>query len=254
MLKCPNCGAPLPATGVAEQRACTYCGALLHVPKPAPAMQAPRAATQPQASRAVLLVSVVGLSSLALAAGVVTFRSMMSSMSAAPVPQGAPAGAEQAAQAAVQAALPPTPPRVAWNRLEGIDIHATADQAKVSLKQQFPEAKVEQDKDYRIALDHPILSDVFYSWDWGCTCLERALFFFKDYPTRMKTPEAFIPCLERGFGAISTSAPPFDYDWPAHGDLPHVHLGPQDLTIDLARGTSEVSYRKALGILGGCRN
>jgi len=250
MLKCPNCGAPLQGTGMAEQRACTYCGALLQVPKPAPAMQAPRAATQPQASRAVLLVSVLGLLSLALAAGVTTFRTVMSSMSPAPVPRATPAVAAQA----TEAALPQGPPRVAWNRLEGIDIHATVDQAKVALKQQFPEAKVDQDKEYRIDLDHPILSDVFYSWDWGCTCLERAVFFFKDYPTRMKTPEAFIPCLERGLGAISTSAPPFDYDWPAHGDLPHVHLGPQDLTIDLARGTSEVSYRKALRILGGCRN
>ncbi len=250
MLKCPNCGAPLPGGGMAEQRACSYCGVLLQVPKPAPATQAPRAPAQRQSSRAILLVSVLGLLSLALAAGVVTFRTMMSSMSSAPVPEASPAAAEQAAQAA----LPPTPPRVAWNRLAGIDIHATADQAKVSLKQQFPEAKVEQDKDYRIDLDHPILSDAFYSWDWGCTCLERAVFFFKDYPTRMKTPEAFIPCLERGLGAVTTSAPPFDYDWPAHGDLPHVHLGPQILTIDLARGTSEVSYRKVLGILGSCRN
>ena len=253
MLKCPNCGAPLQGTGMAEQRACTYCGTLLQVPKPAPAMQAPRAAAQPHSSRAILLVSVLGLLSLALAAGVVTFRTVMSSMSAVAVPEGSPAGAEQAAQVA-QVALPPTPPRVAWNRLEGIDIHATVDQAKVALKQQFPEAKVDQDKEYRIDLDHPILSDVLYSWDWGCTCLERAVFYFKDYPTRMKTTEAFIPCLERGLGAITTSAPPFDYDWPAHGDLPHVHLGPQILMIDLPRGTSEVSYRKVLGILGSCRN
>jgi hypothetical protein len=34
--------------------------------------------------------------------------------------------------------------------------------------------------------------------------LERAVFFFKDYPTRMKTAEAFIPCLERGLGPLTT--------------------------------------------------
>ena len=72
MLKCPNCGAPLQASGMAEQRACAYCGALLQVPKPTPAMHAPRAqpATQAQSSRAILVVAIFGMLSLtALAAG-----------------------------------------------------------------------------------------------------------------------------------------------------------------------------------------
>ena len=145
---------------------------------------------------------------------------------------------------------------MAWNRLEGIDIHATVDQAKVALKQQFPEAKVDQDKQYRLDLDHPILSDVLYNWEWGCSCLDRVVFFFKDYPTRMKTPEAFIPCLTRGLGPLTSSAPPFDYDWPAHGESSRTCTSARkDLTIDIARSTTlKLSYRKALRILGSCRN
>jgi hypothetical protein len=138
--------------------------------------------------------------------------------------------------------------------LEAIDIHATVDQAKISVKRQFPEAKVEQDKDYRLDLDHPILSDVLYPWDWGCACLEHIVFYFKDYPTRMKTQEAFIPCLTRGLGQPTSSAPPFDYEWAAHGELPLVHLGPQDLSISIARSTSEAAYRNVLRVLDGCRN
>ncbi|MEO7035104.1 MAG: zinc ribbon domain-containing protein [Polyangiaceae bacterium] len=250
VLKCPNCGAPLQSSAT-EQRACTYCGALLHVPKPAPAVYAPLAQPHPQSSRAILVVAVLGLLSVALAVGVATFRSVQSSMSADPTPHATLAVAGAAAPGA---AAPQTPAGAAWNRLEAIDIHATVEQAKISMKQQFPDAKVDQDKEYRMDLDHPILSSAYYPWDWGCTCLERVIFFFKDYPTRMKTPEAFIPCLVRGLGPIASSAPPFDYDWPAHGDVPHVHLGPQLLMVYLPHGTSEASYRNVLRVLGGCRN
>jgi hypothetical protein len=205
----------------------------------------------PQSSRAILLAAITVMSMLALGAGVVTYRVVLSSMTPTPLPQTAP---PMAAAAGVAATAPQTPNGVAWNRLESIDIHATVEQAKISLKRQFPEAKIEQDKEYRMDLDHPILGSVYYPWDWGCACLERVVFFFKDYPTRMKTQDAFIPCLARGLGPVAKSAPPFDYDWPAHGDVPHVHLGPQDLTLDLPRGTSEASYRSALRVLGGCRN
>lgn len=256
LLKCPNCGAPLQGVNLAGQHACTYCGALLQVPKaappPAPPLRMPTPAAAPRAPRAVLVVSIVMLLGIALAAGVTTFRALTASMSpplvAAPVPAAA-------APRAVGATAAPQPPvGIPWSRLEAIDIHATTDQAKVALRQQFPEAKVEQDKDYRLDLDHPILSDVFYSWNWGCTCLERVVFFFKDYPTRMKTQEAFIPCLVRGLGPLTTSAPPFDYDWAANGDMPRVHLGPQTLTISIEHSTSEATYRKVLRVLGGCRN
>ncbi|HEX3850761.1 MAG TPA: hypothetical protein VHW01_07325 [Polyangiaceae bacterium] len=146
-------------------------------------------------------------------------------MSATLVPQATPVLTAHAAAAA----LPPKANGVAWNRLEGIDI-ATVEQAKVALKQQFPEAKVDQEKDYRIDVDHPILSDVFYSWDWGCTCLERVVFFFKDYPTH--EDRGCVHSLSRA----------------------RARAGPQDLTIDIAPSTTEASYRKALRILGSCRN
>jgi hypothetical protein len=239
VLKCPNCGAPLQGGGTTEQRACVYCGALLQVPKSAPPLSAP----QPQSSRAILLFSALATLSVALAAGLAAFRSASATSSSSVSLAAAP-----------RVVAPPEPSRVAWNRLEGIAIHANVDQAKLALKQQFPEADVEQDKTYRLELDHPILSRALYSWDWGCACLEGVMFSFKDYPTRMKTEQAFIPCLVRGLGPIATSAPPFDYDWPAHGDTPRVHLGPQDLSIDIARGTSEESYRRVLRVLGGCRN
>ena len=252
MLKCPNCGAPLQGGNLAEQHACKYCGALLQVPQSAPPpglpLPVPVAVAAPQAPRMVLVISVLMLLGVALAAGVATFRGMMASMSP---PPAAPAAAPRAVG---ETASPQKPVGIAWSRLEAIDIHATTDQAKVVVRQQFPEANVEQDKDYRLNLDHPILSDVFYSWDWGCACLERVVFFFKDYPTRMKTQEAFIPCLVRGLGPLTTSAPPFDYEWAAHGDTPRVHLGPQTLTITLERTTSEASYRNVLRVLGGCRN
>jgi hypothetical protein len=241
VLKCPNCGAPLQGSSPAEQRACAYCGALLQVPKSAPPLYAPQSQPQPQSSRAILRLSVLATLSVVLAAGLAAFRGASSSSSESPV-------------AAPGVASPPKPSGVAWNRLEGIDIHATVDQAKLALKQQFPEAHVDQDKDYGMDVDHPILSRALYSWSWGCTCLEGVVFFFKDYPTRMKTEQAFIPCLVRGLGPIAKSAPPFDYDWPAHGDVPRVHLGPQDLSVDIERGTSEESYRRVLRVLGGCRN
>jgi hypothetical protein len=237
-----------------EQRACSYCGALLQVPKPAPALHAPRAQAQPSSSRAILMVAILGMLSVAVAVGVASYRSVLSSMSPDPTPQATPAVAAAPGVAVAAVTSPQKAAAVAFNRLESIDIRATVEQAKISVKQQFPEARVDEDKEYRMDLDHPILSSVYYPWDWGCTCLDRVVFFFKDYPTRMKTPEAFIPCLVRGLGPIAKSAPPFDYDWPAHGDLPHVHLGPQDLTLDLAHGTSEASYRNALRVLGGCRN
>ncbi|MEO8903173.1 MAG: zinc ribbon domain-containing protein [Polyangiaceae bacterium] len=251
VLKCPNCGAPLQSSA-AEQRACTYCGALLHVPKPAPAVHAPPLQPQSQSSRTILRIVSLGVLSVTLTVAVATFRRVQSSLSPDPTPHAVAAGV--VAPGAVAAAAAQTPAGVAWNRLESIDIHATVEQAQISMKQQFPEAKVEQDKEYRLDLDHPILNSAYYPWDWGCTCLDHVVFFFKDYPTRMKTGEAFIPCLVRGLGPIAKSAPPFDYDWPAHGDIPHVHLGPQLLMLDLPHGTSEASYRNALRVLGACRN
>lgn len=224
------------------QRACSYCGALLQVPAPAPVALAPPPAPARSAG-AAWVVPVIALLGVAVAVGIAAFRSVTASMSAPAAP--AAQGAEGASQ---------KPSGIAWRRLEAIEIHATVDQAKVAMKQQFPEAKVVQDKEYRLDLDHPILSSVDYSWEWGCSCLEGAVFFYKDYPTRMKTDKAFIPCLTRGLGPIAASAPPFDYDWPAHGDVPHVHMGPQILSVDIAPGTSEASYRTVLRVLDGCRN
>src|SRR5450432_552362 len=224
MLKCPNCGAPLQGGGPGAQRACSYCGALLQVPAPAPTPLAPPPSPARPAG-VTWVIPVIAVLGVAVAAGVGAFRSVTANVSApaAPVPQGA------------EGASPPKPTGIVWSRLEAIDIHANVDQAKLAMKQQFPEAKVEQDKEYQLDLDHPILSSVTYRWEWGCSCLESAVFFYKDYPTRMKTQTAFIPCLTRGLGPIATSAPPFDYDWPAHDDVPHVHMGPQILSVDIAR-------------------
>jgi hypothetical protein len=248
ILKCPNCGAPLQGAGQDAQRACDYCGALLQVPTAAP----PTLAPQPRAQRThtAWVAAVLVTFGVALVAGLAAFRSATSIMT----PPVAPRTVPTAPPGAGVTTSPAQPTGIAWARLESIDIHASADQAKVTIKQQFPEAKVDQDKDYRLEVDHPVLSAVVYSWSWSCACLDSVVFYFKDYPTRMKTQEAFIPCLVRGLGPLTTSAPPFDYEWAAHGDTPRVHMGPQIVSIDIERGTSQASYRNVLRVLGGCRN
>lgn len=252
LLKCPNCGAPVQGSVSGERRACGYCGALLQLPSAPPAAPPRAAPPPPPAGRSASRVPVAGLVAGLVTVGFALVAGLTALGPATPAARGA---VRPAAPSPVVASTAPQKPKgVAWERLAQIDIHATTDAAKLAMKQQFPEATVQQDKEYRFDLEHPILSDVFYDWDWGCACLQRAVFFFKDYPTRMKTQDAFIPCLVRGLGAMATSAPPFDYEWAAHADVPRVHLGPQTLSIDVTRSTSQASYQRVLGVLGGCRN
>ena len=150
---------------------------------------------------------------------------------------------------------PPSPkPGVAWKRIEAVDIRASVEQAKATLPKLFPEAEIEQDKTYSLDLDHPILTSVRFSWSWGCSCLEDAVFYFKDYATRMRTLSTFQPCLERGLGPVAKSAPPFDYDWPEKAGVPRVHFGPQTVLLFIEPSTTEDGYRRAIRVIDGCRN
>jgi len=242
MLRCPNCGAPLAEAHAGQQRTCAYCHAVLQVPAP-PTRAQP--ALAPRSSR-LWLIAIPVLLTVAVGSAIATFRA--ASASAPYIPQAA----TPQATAPLAAGPSPSPSGIAWNRLAAIDIHATTEQAK-ALKTQFPEAEVEQDKDYRLNLAHPILNQVFYSWDWGCACLDHVVFFFKDYTTRTNTLPTFIPCLTRELGPAATSAPPFDYDWPSHREFPHLHVGPQTVTLSIERETSAASYGNALTALDRCR-
>lgn len=96
------------------------------------------------------------------------------------------------------------------------------------------------------------MSRGFLSWEWGCDCLEGFVFFFKDYPTRQRAGESFIPCLERELGPTSKSAPPFDYEWAARAGAPRFHLGPQSLSLDFARDSNQQGLRTVLRVLAAC--
>jgi hypothetical protein len=162
----------------------------------------------------------------------------------------APAGG-----AAPQPKAVPEAPRetVPFDSLEGIDIRWTLDQAKTKMPEAVPRAEPDvHKKEYTIELDHPVLTRVIYNWEWGCTCLDHIVFHFKDYATRQRIGESFLPCLERAHGAPTKSAPPFDYEWEAVDGAPRLHLGPQVVSVDPTETTTQAGYRKVIGALGGC--
>ena len=251
MLKCPNCGAPLQGSGAEARPTCSYCGALLELPKPVvvpPPVHAPyvQYVSQTQAQRAPwLAIGVVAVAAvIAGVSGLIAFTSAGPATNAGAVRN--PTG---------QAAPTPTAqPGIAWKRLDDIDIRASVDKAKTTLPKLFPEAQIQQDKDYTLALDHPILASARFSWTWGCACLESAAFDVKDYNTRTRTLSSFEPCLERGLGPVSKSAPPFDYEWAEKGGVPRVHFGPSSVLLFIERKTTQEGYRKVLHALDSCRN
>ena len=250
MLRCPNCGAPLQGSGEDARPTCNYCGALLELPKPVvvphPA-HAPYAQHVPhvQAQRAPWFA----IGAAAVAAVIAGVTGLIAVTSAGPA-------ANAAAVRSPTAEVAPTPtaqPGIAWKRMEAIDIRASVDKAKATLPKLFPEAQIQQDKDYALALDHPILTSARFSWTWGCACLEYAAFDVKDYNTRTRTLSTFQPCLERGLGPVTKSQPPFDYEWAEKAGVPRVHFGPSSVLLFIERTTTQDGYRKVLHVLDGCR-
>jgi hypothetical protein len=142
---------------------------------------------------------------------------------------------------------------VAWNRLQAIDIHASVERTKATLPTAFPEATVEQDKTYGMDLDHPILTHARFSWEWGCSCLEMAAFDVKDFNTWTRVKDTFLPCVEHGLGPVSSSSPPFDYQWRARADIARVRLAPAGVYLYFERNTSDAAYHKVLSVLDNCR-
>jgi hypothetical protein len=252
MLRCPNCGAPLQGSGAEARRTCGYCGALLELPKPAVVLPQPPHAPYPQyvppprASRApwLALGVVIALAAIVGVSGLIAYVITRSTAD------------EAAVRGPIAEAVPTAPAQsgVAWKRLDAIDIRASVDQAKATLPKLFPEAQIDQDKVYALTLDHPILTSARFSWSWGCACLEDAVFDVKDYNTRTRTLSTFEPCLERGLGPVTQSAPPFDYEWAEKAGVPRVHFGPSAVLFFIERTTTEDGYRKALHVLDSCRN
>jgi hypothetical protein len=151
------------------------------------------------------------------------------------------------------AAAQASAPAVAWQRLDAIDPSLPLARAQVELPKSFPEVTTDvHKKEFHLNLQHRVLNRGFLSWEWGCDCLERMVFFFSDYPTRQRANESFIPCLERELGKTSKSAPPFDFEWAAHAGAPRVHLGPQTLSLDFSDEPNQAGLHRVLAALARC--
>lgn len=242
LLKCPNCGAPLEGARLGSLRECPYCRSLIALPEPPAPAKAPspaQRAARPVAAR-VALGGLLALGALGLAGGLLsTFRAQK--IASTPPRAGRPP------------ALKASVPAVAWQRLDAIDPRLKLAQAQVELPKSFPEVTTDMHrKEFSLSLQHRVLNRGLLSWEWGCDCLERMVFFFSDYPTRQRANESFIPCLERELGKTSKSAPPFDFEWAAHSDTPRVHLGPQTLSLDFSREASQAGLRRVLAALARC--
>jgi hypothetical protein len=226
LLKCPNCGAPLEGAKLGSLRECPYCRSLIALPEPsAPAtapLHPPRSARRGAtwlALGGVLVVGALGLTAVFLS----TFRTQKVAA------------------------------KVAWQRLDAIDPSLKLARAQVELPKSFPEVTTDvHRKEFHFNLQHRVLNRGFLSWEWGCDCLERMVFFFSDYPTRQRANESFIPCLARELGETSKSAPPFDFEWAAHAGAPRVHLGPQTLSLDFSDERSQAGLRRVLAALARC--
>lgn len=238
LLKCPNCGAPLEGAKVGSLRSCPYCGSLIALPEahaPAAATHHRQRARFPMATWLVLgVVLALGLIGSLLS----VFRGLQTpsktTLAALPAPKAAPAA-------------------VAWQRLDALDPSLKLAQAQVELPKSFPEVTTDvHRKEFSLSLQHGVLNRALLSWEWGCDCLDGIVFFFKDYPTRQRANESFIPCLQRELGSTSKSAPPFDFEWAAHADAPRLHLGPQTLSLDFSRESSQAGLRRVLAVLAQC--
>ena len=240
LASCPNCGAPLRASE-ASATDCPYCGCRIVLePKPVPVVRPTPVA---QAAMTPLIIAVAGVVVLVGIGSALAFLR-------APAVSAQPAAARAPLVAATTAAK--GRPSVALSRLGAIDVGLQTDAAKVAMPRDFPEAEPDMHQiEYRFRLDHPAFQEAVVVWEWGCRCLSHVHVRFRDFPTRQRAPQSFVPCIGKRLAPPSKAQEPFSYEWDRGGNLPELRLS-QELRIDLRAGGGQQAWQDMLGAVDAC--